>query len=804
MDLGQFLSDANNLAWLIPVGPLLAFLVITLITNKATLVSADEGGHYADHNHPAYPGLKVPVVADWSRVASIVVGMSGVIAAWLISIAVVTNAAGVADFGKYVLESSVRWMDTGAGGFSMGVLVDPATVAMLIMVPLACTLIFIYSIGYMAHDPRQARFFSLIALFSGAMLTLVVADNLLLLFVGWEIMGLCSFMLIGFWFEKPSAYKAAVKAFTTTRVADVIMLLGIAYLYAVTGTLSFREIVYNVEVLEGLAELPAIIIPGLSAAGLIGICLIIGTIGKSAQFPLHVWLPDAMEGPTPVSAMIHAAAMVSAGIFALLRMFPLFEAGGHPHDGVYTPPLLLMAIAGSLTAIFAATIALAQNDVKKVLAYSTISQLGFMVAALGIGAFVAAFFHLLTHAFFKALLFMASGSVIHGMEHGEHHVHHHAHDDEDEHDHAHETPLLAAESHGHDAHDTASHDAHGHDAHGHGEHTAHAPHFDPQDMMNMGGLRKTMPVTFITFLIGGLSLAGFPLVTAGFWSKDEILLDAWYGVTNGYGPHALVFVLLAISAFLTAFYTMRQIGLTFMGEARTEEAKHANLGRGVVAFTMTLPLVVLAFFAIFAGFVGVHPDFPIFGSIFSPNGNPFFDFITTSLAVKPEKVGFYWVPVLTSFAVGLGGIGLGYLMYWRKPLVAGQEDPLVKILGTTLHTTLKNKYYFDELYTIIFILPAQWFSKNVAYEFLDKGVIDGTLHFTGRLFTWIGDFIKVMNAWLIDGFGDGLSEMIGRAGIWFRRMQSGSVQQYLLIVALAAIVIVIVFALSTGVLQAAP
>src|SRR5262249_21445440 len=272
------------------------------------------------------------------------------------------------------------------------------------------------------------RFFALISLFAGAMLTLVVADNLLLLFFGWEVMGLCSYLLIGFWFEKESAYKAAIKAFTTTRIADVIMLLGIAYLYAATGTLSFRDILHNADVLNALATTPAIVFSGISAASLIGIFLIIGTIGKSAQFPLHVWLPDAMEGPTPVSAMIHAAAMVSAGIFAVIRMYPLFQAGGAPHEGILTPPMILMAAVGAFTAIFAATIAVAQNDVKKVLAYSTISQLGFMLAALGIGAYVAAVFHLITHAFFKALLFMASGSVIHGMEHGEHHVHeHHAH-----------------------------------------------------------------------------------------------------------------------------------------------------------------------------------------------------------------------------------------------------------------------------------------------------------------------------------------------------------------------------------------
>src|SRR5690606_5489720 len=339
------------------------------------------------------------VVSRAGRVASIAVGIIAVLIALFLSLTVV-NQGFSAHLGEHVFESSIAWMDTGETTFNMGVLVDPLTTIMLFMVPIAIVCIFIYSIGYMAHDPRQARFFALISLFGGAMLTLVVADNLLLLFVGWEIMGACSYMLIGFWFEKHSAYKAAIKAFTTTRVADVIMLLGIVYLYSITGTLSFREIAYNPEVLERLASTPAIIFGG-SAAALIGVFLIIGTIGKSAQFPLHVWLPDAMEGPTPVSAMIHAAAMVSAGIFAIIRMYPVFAAGGDPHHGVFTAPLLLMAVVGAVTAIFAATIALAQNDVKRVLAYSTISQLGFMVAALGIGGFIAATFHLITHAFFK-------------------------------------------------------------------------------------------------------------------------------------------------------------------------------------------------------------------------------------------------------------------------------------------------------------------------------------------------------------------------------------------------------------------
>ncbi|MBI5669973.1 MAG: NADH-quinone oxidoreductase subunit L [Chloroflexi bacterium] len=805
----------NLLPWLVPVGPLLAFFIIMLVTNRARMVPAtseEYGGH-----HPDYEGMPVPVVNDWGRVASIVVGMAGVLAAWLISLMVVGNAFGTEHLGETVYGSSVPWLATGTTSFNMGVLVDPLTTVMLVMVPLACTMIFIYSIGYMAHDPRQARFFALISLFAGAMLTLVVADNLLLLFVGWEVMGLCSYLLIGFWYEKESAYKAAIKAFTTTRVADVIMLLGIAYLYAETGTLSFREILYNEEVLHHLATTPAILLGGLgfSVAGLIGVFLIIGTIGKSAQFPLHVWLPDAMEGPTPVSAMIHAAAMVSAGIYAIIRMYPLFEAGGNPHHGEFTTPLLLMAIVGSFTAIFAATIAVAQNDVKRVLAYSTISQLGFMMAALGIGAYIAAAFHLITHAFFKALLFMASGSVIHGMEHGEHHVHAHAHNHDDDHL-ALPSPTARAlpETVSGEHHDAAIGDeagegmpaeAHAHvESHAEHPHEAH-PHFDPQDMMNMGGLRKTMPVTFWTFLIGGLSLAGLPLVTAGFWSKDEILADAFYGLSNGYGPHALVFVLLALAAFLTAFYTMRQLGLTFMGEPRTEEARHASLGRGVVSATMTLPLIILAFFAVFAGYVGVPPEFPVFGAIFSPEHNPFHHFVKYTLLpeMQAEAPPFNWIPVLTSFVVALGGIALGYVVYWRRPLQAGEVDPLVRALGP-VHPVLRNKYYLDELYGAVFVAPSKAVASFVS-GVVDRGLIDGILHTIARVGVWIGDLFKNLNTWLIDGVGDSIPEMIAVFGAWFRRIQTGRVQQYLLLVAIAAILIALIFAASSGMLvQAAP
>jgi NADH-quinone oxidoreductase subunit L len=803
-------SDPNFLPWLIPVGPLLAFVIITFATNRARMVRSSEIEPYGNYR-PQYGDVEVPVVTTRSRVLSITVGLSGVVMALLASWNVVLQAVTFPDFNKEPFGSAINWMSTGEGFFTLGVAVDPLTVPMLFMVPLAVLCIFIYSIGYMANDPRQSRFFALISLFAGAMLTLVVADNLLLLFIGWEVMGLCSYLLIGFWFEKESAYKAAIKAFTTTRVADVIMLLGIVYLYSMTGTLNFREILHSPEMLAMLAGADAIILGslGISAAGMIGIFLIIGTVGKSAQFPLHVWLPDAMEGPTPVSAMIHAAAMVSAGVYAIIRVYPILVAGADPHHGEFSSPLLLMAIVGAFTALFAASIAVAQNDVKRVLAYSTISQLGFMVAALGIGAYIAAAFHLITHAFFKALLFMASGSVIHAMEHGEHHVHAHhhgdGHDGHDGHgdDHGHDAAprALPIDTHGLPGVDPAE-EYSGEDATQRPE-LEHPAHFDPQDMMNMGGLAKKIPVTFWTFLIGGFSLAGFPLITAGFWSKDEILADGWLGTSEGFGPQALVFFVLALAAFMTAFYTMRQLGLTFWGEARTEEAEHAGLGgaRNIVSQTMQLPLIILAVFALIAGFIGVPPDFPILGAIFAPEGNPFFNFVKYSVpqleGIEPVKPPFSLIPVLTSFGVALGGLYLGWLLYWREPLQAGEEDPVKQALPGPIYNTLKNKYYIDELYAVLFVQPSKWLAHQVNVV-IDKGIIDGILHLIARVFTWIGDLFKLLNSWLIDGVGDGIPRWIFQFGGWMRGSQTGRIQQYLLVVLVAVLVLGIFFAVTSG------
>jgi NADH-quinone oxidoreductase subunit L len=441
--------------------------------------------------------------------------------------------------------------------------------------------------------------------------------------------------------------------------------------------------------------------------------LFIGTIGKSAQWPLHVWLPDAMEGPTPVSAMIHAATMVSAGVYMVIRIFPLFTADFDGHT--LTTTMSIIGFIGAFTALFAATIALAQNDIKRVLAYSTISQLGYMIAALGMGAYVAAAFHLVTHAFFKALLFLGSGSVIHGVEHGVLHT---------------------------------------------GEHV------DPQDMFNMGGLRKKMPVTFWTFLIGGFALSGFPLITAGFWSKDEILAEAF---GNG---HLWIFATLAIAALLTAFYTMRQITLTFLGEARTKAAEHAS----ETPWTMTVPLVILSVFAIGYGWVGIPHDFPIIGGLIP---NWFHGFVGATLLEEPEALAFNFVPLLTSLVVALGGLGLGWLVY--RNVAVGEPDPLQKPLGP-VYTLLKNKYYCDEFYSRFIVKPMIWFSEVFTSQWMDRTVIDGILHSVARIALSIGTGLRfyfdlpVINRF----FGDGSAAVVQKAGHGLRLTQSGRIQAYLI------------------------
>ncbi|MFT5195832.1 MAG: NADH-quinone oxidoreductase subunit L [Candidatus Promineifilaceae bacterium] len=634
--------------------------------------------------------------------------------------------------------------------FRIGVSVDPLTAIMLFMVPFAVFMIFIYSVGYHnfgkepgailgipnhgQQEPLFGRFFAMMSLFAGAMLLLVVSDNLLTIFVGWEIMGFCSYSLIGFWYarsyddpKRTPPRKAAIKAFMTTRIADVVMLLGLVFFYQVFGTLNYTSAFQSASLEAAVAG------STLKALGLGAMALMIftGTVGKSAQFPFHVWLPDAMEGPTPVSAVIHAAAMVSAGIYLSLRIFPLIATAlENPAVG------WIIAGIGAFTALMAATIAVAQNDVKGVLAYSTISQLGFMVAAIGVGAYVAAAFHLITHAYFKALLFMCSGSVIHGMEHGAEHVHDH--------------------------------------------------HSDPQDMRLMGGLKDKMPITYYAFLIGGLALSGFPLVTAGFWSKDEIFADAWHVFTVEGNPIGLmVFVVLCLAAFLTAFYTMRQIALTFAGKPRSPLAEHAHESDRF----MTTPLIILSVFAIGIGWLGIPDDFLGTEGVFY---NYFHHFIAPTVVATSNthlaKLEFTWIPLIASVVVALGGLGLGWMMYWRKPLEVGEEDPLIRILTPPLHSFLQDKWRWDELYDVVFIKPTIYFSEEIVGRLIDGTFIDGILHGVANGVYAVGKFsLRTEQTIFADGI-DWVTFKIADMAKELRSFQSGKIQEYALMSALITFV----------------
>ena len=454
-----------------------------------------------------------------------------------------------------------------AGALRLGWVLDPLAAVMLVMVSFVGLLIFIYSVGYMAHDENFTRFFTFLSLFAGAMLGVVMANSLLLLFICWELVGFASYILIGFWYQKPSAAAAAKKAFITTRIGDLALLLGMVWLYAQTGTLLFYDGGAGCLEQTALARLVAQTTSvGLAVSTAIGLLIFAGAVGKSGQFPLHVWLPDAMEGPTPVSALIHAATMVAAGVFLVARVYPLMDAGrvfevaGGEAVGATSLALQVVAWVGAFTAVFAASIAVAQNDIKRILAYSTVSQLGYMMMGLGVGGVAVGMFHLITHAFFKALLFMGAGSVIHGCH-------------------------------------------------------------EEQDIRRMGGLRRFMPVTFATYAVGMLALCGFPLLFSGFWSKDAIL-HAAHGWSVSQGP----FYLGLAGAFLTAFYMTRQVVLVFFGPNRSGGSAGADRpAHGEPAHesppVMTVPLMVLALCTVGLSAVGT-PAWPWFQEFLGDAAGP--------------------------------------------------------------------------------------------------------------------------------------------------------------------------------------
>jgi NADH-quinone oxidoreductase subunit L len=653
-----------DLTWLIPVVPFLAFVAIALGAHRRQALSRG-------------------------------VALAGIVVAFVLSQLVFwATALRPPEHGAPAFASRLPWLAVGHARADVGVYIDAVSALMLFMVPLVCLMIFIYSVGYMHGDPQYSRFFAYISLFATGMLGLVVCDGLLPLFIFWEIMGTCSYLLIGFWYRRPSAVAAGLKAFLVTKVGDLFLLLGLVLLYDAVGSLTYADVFAPVT-LRRLAATP-FMGTRASLATVIALLLFGGTVGKSAQFPLHVWLPDAMEGPTPVSALIHAATMVSAGVYLVARAFPLFAVS----EG-----LGVVAFVGTLTALFASLIAVAQDDIKRVLAFSTISQLGYMVAALGIGAYGAAVFHLITHAFFKALLFLASGSVIHGMEHAHHAL-------------VHARPTGDAD-------------------------------FDPNDMRGMGGLARRMPRTAAAFLAGGLALSGFPLITAGFWSKDEILAQAW-------ARNPAVFWPLAVAAALTAFYTARQLCLTFLGAPRSPVAAHVSES----APSMTVPLLVLAVFALTLGWVGIPASFPLVGGLLPNWIHHFVGEGFPGMAVEAAA----WQPLVLGLALALGGLGAGVWLYGRRPLPAGAPDPVAAALRAVrlgwVYEALRRRLYVDALYRATVVRATVWLAET--FYLVDRDAVDATVVGVARGITRVSRGAGWADVHLIDALLDALGG-VGRS-----------------------------------------
>ncbi len=580
--------------------------------------------------------------------------------------------------GHETYTRSIEWASAGDFHLQMGYTIDHLTSVMLVIVTTVAFLVMIYTDGYMAHDPGYVRFYAYLSIFSSSMLGLVISPNLVQIYIFWELVGMCSYLLIGFWYDRKAAADACQKAFVTNRVGDFGLLLGMLGLYWATGSFDFAIIGERLEELISSGAL------SVGLATLFAILVFLGPVAKSAQAPLHVWLPDAMEGPTPISALIHAATMVAAGVFLIARIYPILEPVPVAMD--------LIAWTGGVTAFLGATIALTQNDIKKGLAYSTMSQLGYMVMAMGLGSYSAGLFHLMTHAYFKAMLFLCSGSVIHGMEAVVGH-----------------DPVLA------------------------------------QDMRLMGGLRKYMPVTAYTFLIGNLAICGiFPF--AGFWSKDEILGQAFQA------NQALWFVGW-FTAGLTAFYMFRMYFMTFEGEFRGNDtairqqllaASGVTFGPGAMdtkeaehhghsdsphesPLTMALPLVILAIPSAAIGFVGM------------PWKNYFEEFVHAPgeiVSGEPFELNEFLIMAGLSIAIAVTGIIVAALMYRLKKI---DPNAIAKKYPSLYQLSL-NKWYFDDIYDKVFVVGSRRLARQIME--VDYRVVDGAVNLTGLATLLSGEGLK--------------------------------------------------------------
>lgn len=569
-----------------------------------------------------------------------------------------------------------EWISVGGLKINAGFVVDQISAIMILVITGVGSLIHLFSIGYMHHDKGVTKYFSYLNLFIFNMLILVLGDSLLTMFVGWEGVGLCSYLLIGFWFSDSAKAAAGMKAFITNRIGDAAFLLGMFILFITFGTLNFHE-------LNAMAP-TTLEASWLGAVTLGTLMLFIGATGKSAQIPLYVWLPDAMAGPTPVSALIHAATMVTAGVYMIVRLNPLFVVAPNT--------MMVIAIIGAATAVLAAIIGLTQFDIKKVLAYSTVSQLGYMFLAVGVGAFGAGMFHLMTHAFFKALMFLGSGSVIHAMH-------------------------------------------------------------EEQDIRKMGGLKKYLPITHLTFLMGWLAIIGMPPF-AGFFSKDEIL---WQAYSSPAG-HILLWLAGAFGAALTAFYMTRLMALTFWGGSRVDKHVHPHESPWI----MTVPLIVLALLSVVGGWIGIpHAIGQVLGNI--PNyWESWLEPLIRHLPVaeglhEAHDVTTEWLLMGASVLLAACSAGLAYWMYVVKP---GASEKVVQSIRP-IYKFVYNKYYVDEFYFAAIINPIVKFGKILWY-YIDVLVIDRT---TARA-----------------------AEVVRGGGSFVRSLQNGNMQQYAMYIAVGIVV----------------
>ena len=635
-------------------------------------------------------GKRLPRKGDWVSLSAILISFSFALSMFAYML-----------FIRYDSDFSVEWkwvwIDLGDFIIELGILVDNLTIMMLLVVTLVSSLIHIYSISYMKDDPRYNRYFAYLSLFSFSMLIIVLSNNLFGLYIGWELVGISSYLLIGFWFEKDSASNAGKKAFITNRIGDFGFFIGILLFFTAVGSFNYGDVIagVNAGALSG----------GLLTAA--GIALFMGAVGKSAQVPLHIWLPDAMEGPAPVSALIHAATMVAAGVYMVGRIYPLFSPGA----------LLFIAYVGAITAFITATIAVVRKDIKRVLAYSTVSQLGFMILALGVGGYVSGLWHLITHAFFKALLFLGAGSVIHA---------------------------------------------------------AHT-----NDMFEMGGFKKKMPVTFWTFLIATLAISGVPGFS-GFFSKDAILASVLeFGLENP--AHIILFILALISAGLTAFYMFRALFITFYGETRNKEIySHIHESPAL----MTIPMGILATITILITFDQWRgfEYLPVVGEyagwfqrlIHKPES------IAVGMAVLAKETAGHGASEETAHTIAMwlsifvAGVGilLAYLFYLKKSLSAEKVSNSL----SSIYKLLRNKYYFDEFYGATVIKGVLGLSKGSAK--FDDGIIDGAVNGTATITLLISKVSRWFDDNLVDGAVNGIASITTFFGLRLRRLQTGTVENY--------------------------